>query len=106
MLKLVTSECYRLLAATIAATAGQVFHCPESRSDSRARTELPPPAHSLGAHYLGFASLPSCPQDAPPMLRDGWRDGVSGSLLTAWGGHLHSSPWVAFGADFSAEGET
>lgn len=65
MLKMVTSECYRLLAATIAVTAGQVFHCPESRSDSRARTELPPPAHSLGAHYLGFASLPSSPKMTP-----------------------------------------
>lgn len=42
---MVTSECYRHIAATIAAAAGQVFHCPESRSDSRAaRSCHHPPA--------------------------------------------------------------
>lgn len=76
---MVISECYCLVAAaTTAATAGQVFHCPDFRNDSRARTELLPPANTLRAH-LEFAS-PRCPG------AEGWRDGVSGPLLTTFGG--------------------
>lgn len=59
---MVISECCRLLAATIAATAGQVFHSPESRSDSRAARSCHHPPHP--ASLLEFASLPQHAPDA------------------------------------------
>lgn len=74
--EMLTSECYRHLAATIAAAAGEMFHCPESRSDSRAaRSCHHPPAPCLRAN----SSSP--PPRRSPVQREGGK-GVSGFLLT------------------------